>query len=250
MDDLRSWLNNPSRDYFQGVALYQKYGVDIRLKMRVFPSGDFLNNRKLLLYELQKTFDQLEEQPLLPGEVAVVPQPAADMQIPEVPAAIVAIPFSVKGYLRKEFPRIDYATLPDELKILLVDRISLYNRAKEAREKKFAATTDEERLHWNSLEIRARIENKLIWDELNHFNEHGVVLGKHPRFKLDATLEQLRKLSREELFMKKHNLPSAISKARKALREDPANTALVAKKELLLQKYKLQEKEINRLLGL
>jgi hypothetical protein len=243
--DIRQWLDDPGRDYFVGVQLYEKYGQDVRLKVRVFPLGNFLNNRKTLEYELRKIWEQR-------GSVLVEQFPAPSPSLVGPALLQKVVPPAVFQYssVRKEFPRIDFETIPDQLKVLVVDRIALNAKANDARKKKFEATTDEERLKWNLLEIESRIENRLIWKELNHFQETGKVLGEHLHFERLRTLQVFEGLSRKELLQRKKNFPPAISKANKAIREAGDNQDVIAKKQALLRKYNWQEKAIDRLLGL
>jgi hypothetical protein len=141
--------------------------------------------------------------------------------------------------------------LPDTLKILVVDRISLYQKANEAREKMFAPDlTDEERFELNKINIESRLENQQIWDELNYFQEHGTELKKHWKFKQQIELEKLQALSRKELMLLLQNLPSARSKAHKAIKENPEDDEILLKKRILLRKYDWQEKEANKLMGI
>jgi len=248
MEDLRLWLENPSRDYFVGVKLYDKYGDDIRLKLRVFPAGPFINNIKTLQYELEKIYKAkmpaattvVHPKETKPKEEKPVYIPRPAIQKPENPE---------EGYLRKEFPKLDFANLPDDLKILVIDSRTSYHKAQDARDKKFVAETDEERLKWNITEIEARMENTLCWKELNHFQLTGKILGKHPRFARMKELQKLQSLNREELFKKKKNFPPSISKAKKALKA-AKDEVTRHKKQCLLDKYEWQEKEVDRLLGI
>jgi hypothetical protein len=246
MEDLKQWLDNPSRDYFVGVRLYEKYGEDIRLKMRVFPAGPFANNQKLLHYELDKEYKRLAKQPA--PAATHEKQQAPPPSIPLIPKETPRAP--EEGYLRKEFPKLDFKNLPDDLKILVIDSRATWHQAQEAREKKFAAESDEERLKWNIIEIENRMENRLIWEELNHYQLTGKILGKHPRFERMKALEKLQQLTRAELMNKKKHFPPSISKAKKAIRDAAGDEELVLKKQALLAKYEWQEKEVDRLLGI
>lgn len=254
MEDLKQWLDNPTRDYYVGVKLYEKYGDDLRLKIRVFPSGPMISNQKILQYELQKVYDGSaknvknkapESKPIQ----AVAEEKPAD-QTEEKPQTRVPIPESTEGFLRKEFPKIQFGSLPNELKILVVDRIALYHAANAAREAKFEAISDEERLKLNTEEIQSRIKNDEIWAELNHYQETGEILGKHPLFERYRFAEKLKGLTKESLIKMKKNFPPSVSKVKKAIREAGDNAELVLKKNALLEKYEWQEKEVDRMLGL
>lgn len=251
MEELKSWLDNPGRDYFAGVKLYEKYGDDVRLKMRVFPAGPFINNQTLLHYELEKVYKTLSKTDKAETDKTILSRQEEKTEIIKPVLPVIAVQTDPKqGYLRKEFPKLKFEDLPDDLKVLVIDARISYGKAQKAREEKFNANTDEERLEHNLTEIENRLENKLIWKELNHFQETGMVLGEHPRFAQKKEIAKLQELSREELFKKKQNFPSAISKANKAIREAGEDEDLIAKKKSLLDKYEWQEREVDRLLGL
>jgi len=255
MEEIKRWLDDPSRDYFQGVKLYERYGDDVRLKMRVFPAGPFLGNQRQLHYELEKIYKSRG------GTVAEAPKPEEkNEEIPvihepeakEPEPGKVPVPFveTTEGYLKKEFPNINYETLPDPLKVLVVDRIALFNKAKHAREQMFASENDDERGKWSRIQAESLIANKLIWKELHHYNEKGKILGEHPNFARMKELEKFQAMSREKLFNKKKHFASSISKANKAIREANGDEEIIARQKTLLEKYAWQEKEVDRLLGL
>lgn len=133
----------------------------------------------------------------------------------------------------------------------MVRRISLFQQVNDAREKMFNPDlTDSERFILNKLNIDGRKEIQEIWDELNYFEEHGVELKKHWKYKEQKELQKMQELSRKELMLLLQNLPSARSKANKAIKENPDDAELIEKKKALLRKYDWQEKEANRLLGI
>lgn len=254
MEELKKWLDNPTRDYFVGVELYQKYGDDMRLKNRIFPNGPFLGNQKLLHYELQKIYN-LKQAVSSISITKVSAQTEAQEVEPETQESapvevLVPVVETTEGYLRKEFPKINYETLPDPLKVLVVDRIALFNKAKHARDEMFAADNDEERGKWSRIQAESMIANKLIWKELHHYNETEKILGEHPIFARMKELEKLQEMSREQLYNKKKNFDSARSKANKAILKANGNEEIIARQQVLLEKYAWQEKEVDRLLGL
>lgn len=253
MEDLKKWLDNPTRDYFVGVELYQKYGDDMRLKIRVFPNGPFLGNQKLLHYELQKIYNLKQAiASIVVTKVSVQKDQEAETKTQESTPEEVPVPVveTTEGYLRKEFPKINYETLPDPLKVLVVDRIALFNKAKHAREQMFAADNDDDRGKWSRIQAESMIANKLIWKELHHYNETRKILGEHPNFARMKEMEKIQAMSREQLFNKKKNFESARSKAKKALSKANGDEKIIARQNALLEKYAWQEKEVDRLLGL
>lgn len=257
---IKTFLDLPEveMDYHKGIALYKEFGDNYRLKNVIFlPERKSPGVMNTLCYELGKLIKEFK-----PGKkstvkkVEVAPEPEATEEVieenqedpkPEVKTVKIQ---STEQSLRSEFPKIVFAELPDELKILVIDRISLHTKAREAHDKALVAKTDKERFEWNKIQNEAMMENQEIWAELNYFEANKKVLGKHRAFDRKNELEKLQKLNREELFKLKKNFPSKISKANKAIRENKDKDEICAKKRKLLEKYEWMEKEVDRLLGI
>lgn len=253
--EIKKWLDiTPiERDYLVGIELYRKYGNDNRLKMRVFiPQNKFEVNKRTLAYELGKLIKGYVPSDIKKGSGLNKKQKTKSSATdkPSQKQETEPIPTTTQGHLKKEFPQIIFSDLPDMLKILVVDRISLFSQANEARKKKLDASTNEERAKFNVIEIDCRNKNQLIWNELNHFQKYRKVLGKHPKFKQENDLAKLNKLSREQLISKKNNFASARSKANKSIKKNPDKQDLIAQKKKLLKKYDWEEKEVDRLLNI
>ena len=243
MNDLKAYLEIPEheRDFHKGVDLYDKYGKNIRYKRITFPTGNIPAIRNILMYELSKI---LREEY---GEVAIE-KPKAEKVI--APVLVSVKENNPSGWLKKEFPTLDFLTLPDTLKILVVDRIALYNNAVKAREAMNDKTLSESQLfELNQINIECRLKNKQIWDELNHYATHKQILGVNPVFKRDTELKRLQKLTRDELFKFVTNTPPFISKKRSAIKK--SNDPLVYQKiNEAIEFREWQLAECNKLLGI
>ena len=264
LNEIKDWLAIPEleRDYFTGIALYQKYGDNPRLKNLVFTSSNnFPGNKRSLAYELGKIANQ--------KVVAVVGRPSGKIaaqklmkktikpkeeikstEKSEAPAPETKTVKTPESSLRKDFPKLIFSELTNELKILVIDRISLFNTAKEARKQLDEATTDEDKKRLTKFITVSMLENQQIWDELNHFQNTKKVLGKHPIFSQKAAITKLESMSRAELFSLKQNIPSYVSKAKKAIKENPNDAKLIKRKRALLETYAWKEKQVDRLLNM
>lgn len=244
MQEIIDWLN-AGCDFVSGAELYQKYGKDMRLKRFTFVphNSGIASYKEKLKNELAKIagIDLAKWKP-------AAKQPEKLQPSPEKIRKIQSIIDPVKS-LRRVFPKIEYGKLPDSLKILTMDRITLFHQANAARRRWFEAQSDSERLGANSEEITCRRENLMIWEELYHFNKTGEILGKHPRFRVDSIYSELQHKSKAELFQMLTNLPSYRSKVNKAIASLTDETDL-ARKMRLLEKYDEQEKAIRKLLEL
>jgi len=254
---ISAWLSLPDqeRDYFTGIALYQEFGDNPRLKSLVFVrENNFPANKKNLAYELTKLIAGVK---LPPKRSKIDKSESAKVSRPTLPPkdAIVVDKVTTKKVLtnnqslRKEFPKLVFEELPDSLKILVVNKGILFNKAKEAREKLEQATTDQERLKWNKILTDSMLENQQIWDELNYFQSHKKVLGKHPSFSQAKELEKLKAMTTKQLIQKQRNIPTYISKANKAIKENPKDEKILKAKRAIIQKYEWMNTEIDKLMA-
>lgn len=242
-EEIISWFENGCK-YASGVELYQKFGRDMRLKRFVFLPQ---NNSAAVLARLRSELASLVG--IDPDKWKPKPK-KQDIPQPD-PATVRKIQMKInpEKSLKMAFPKIDYSKLPDVLKILTMDRISLFHKANAARRRWFDAKTDTERLAANGEEISCRRENLLIWEELNHFNKTGEILGKHPRFRWDQLFNELKAKSKKQLFTMLTNMPSYRCKVKSAL-ASLTDEADIARKMALLEKYDEKEQIIRKLLEL
>lgn len=253
-EEISAYLALPEkeRDYLKGIALYKKYGESIRLKEVVFVSENKApNTRKMLYYELERMLDGKKK----PAKKEKKARKTTAKDKKEKPDTEKKEPErrkieTTQGFLRKEFPKIDFGDLPDELKSLVVDRIHLFHKAKEHQAKRDDATSDDVRHKHNSTVVESMLENQMIWDELKYWEENRQILGKHPKFERSKDLEKLREKTPGELHKMLSNIPTYISKAKKAIEANPENEDLVDRKRKLIKKHQWKEKEIKRILGI
>jgi len=128
-----------------------------------------------------------------------------------------------------------------------MDRINLFYKAQEFRIAKFNTDDDAQRHFFNSKEIEARRENKILWDELAHFVNTGEILGKHKAFIYEQTLKKFSELDNSVLVKKFHLIPNYRFKANQSLGKtnDPNK---MAKINARIEKYNIEEKAIKTLL--
>lgn len=86
---------------------------------------------------------------------------------------------------REKYPFLNAPDCPDELKILVADMFTAYGNYKTA----FArlqvlddAETAEAAAECETI-VTEYLKNREIWDELEYYREHGVILGKAAKFR-------------------------------------------------------------------
>ena len=159
--------------------------------------------------------------------------------------------------VRVEFPFLNDKDCPDELKILMADKITAWNRYLETHaylqkiETGEVKESDEHKAELAKEAIFYFDENQKIYDELNVYAETGKVLGKHPIFKRLQLTREVEAMSAEELVKYKGSSAkyfsinkSDLAKAEKAKDADKIEliTARVAERE---QKLALVNKKLG-----
>ena len=159
--------------------------------------------------------------------------------------------------VRVEFPFLNDKDCPDELKILMADKITAWNRYLETHaylqkiETGEVKESDEHKAELAKEAIFYFDENQKIYDELNVYAETGKVLGKHPIFKRLQLTREVEEMTADELHKYKGSSAkyfsinkSDLAKAEKAKDTDKIEliTARVAERE---QKLALVNKKLG-----
>lgn len=131
--------------------------------------------------------------------------------------------------IRVEFPFLNDKDCPDELKILVADKITVWNRYLEIQEHIQKAEAGEVVENTDTLAILAKEavesfdENQKIYDELNCYQTTGKVLGVHPIFKKLQLSREVETMTADELIKYKASSAkyfsvnkTALAKAKKA----------------------------------
>ena len=111
----------------------------------------------------------------------------------------------------------------------------------------FSAKTEKEILDLSRSIVENYKENRLIWAELQHFKENGIVLGKHPIFKRRERIEEIRFLSIPDLFRLQRKLEHRIICNRSEIKKAPKSKN-TAERTRLIDTYTHELTEVNRLL--
>jgi hypothetical protein len=131
--------------------------------------------------------------------------------------------------IRVEFPFLNNKDCPDELKILMADKITAWNEYLDAHDRIFKihsgelVSADGEAAILADKAVKAFDENQKIYDELNCYQTTGKVLGVHPIFKKLQLSREVETMTADELIKYKGSSAkyfsvkkTALAKAKKA----------------------------------
>lgn len=136
---------------------------------------------------------------------------------------------------------------PPELKILVSDKITAYYKYTTAHKQLFACTTLAESLRLSKEVVKNKIENDLIYRELDYYKKNKKILAEHSIFSYYKELKDLRLLNPGQLFRKYNNTVKECSRYLNKLKanKDPSKFISDSKH---LERYTLLRADIERIL--
>lgn len=235
------------KSYDGAVRLYHEFGDNQSFKQNLNVRKENDDLKAQLMYEIQQLsgldkadFDNILSQPLVK---------VTDFEpLPEL--LLIDIPFEIKRTIkmREEFPFLNDADCPNELKILVADRITAYHNYVNDHEKLFEAASDEELQELAASVVENYIDNQEIWDELNYYKENGQIHGKCQIFDWKMREDEIRALLPADLIKLRDQLKNNIPRTKKLILDEPKHASLADRKISLKQKEK-EFKLVNQLLG-
>jgi hypothetical protein len=251
--DILTYLQT-DRSFDAGVQLYMQHGRSLSFKTTLNRQGFTQYNHALLLEELRKLADILPEQfkaiqqkPI----VAKTTEPTEPVTPEEKQVFIAEIPEQIRKSirLRDDFPFLAQPNCPDEFKILVHDMLTAYANYVDAHKRLFDAASGEELQGIATAVVEGYLENRQIWDELNHYKLTGKVLGKHPIFKTTDRILEIRNMTTAELVKLQKSLMNNIARTRKTVADHPEHTNTQARKQSIA-KWEVELVTVNSLLGI
>lgn len=149
--------------------------------------------------------------------------------------------------LREEFPFLKDKDCPGILKELVADMLTAYDNYTEAHAKLFENISQEEVEDLSKEIVENYLENRQIWEELNHFKENKAMLGKHPLFAWNKRKEEIEEMKEGELVKLRDALKNNIPRTRKLIKEEPVHQETEKRKERLEQ-FEKELELVNELL--
>lgn len=152
-----------------------------------------------------------------------------------------------RSRLRERFTFLDAPDCPVELQALVTRRISAYHQySKLYRQLRGCESLTELSTVCGKL-LDAYLDNQAIFREMDYYQEHGKVLGRHPLFKHFRQLNSLRSMSIRDLIAEERKTRDNIWRVNSELRKGD-KPHLDERRRQKLQEYELKLQEISRLL--
>jgi hypothetical protein len=227
MNDLKKQIiavladsGNPAEQFNKAFELYRKCpgkspGVERTLN-RVGFTQDTLKNLK---YDLQKLAG------IRDVEIAVASVSKTGQELPEdvkvneiivndfedvfeekILSDFIEEAAEDKKALREEFSFLDKVDCPDEFYVIVGRKIATFRRYQENHAKLQTLSSGELKLSEDEqLQLTQTVEadfreNRLLWDELNHYNTTGEILGKHIIFREKAIAKEVEMMDSKKLL--------------------------------------------------
>lgn len=149
-------------------------------------------------------------------ETATDEQNAALEQIQPV---LTLIPETQKQIIRfrERYPFLGEPDCPNELKILVADMFSAYDKFREARALLSEENTDETNANLAAETVEKYLENRAMWAELDYYKENGKILGEHKIFAELNLQTEIKALSDIDLVKKQNTARGNVTKNQQKL---------------------------------
>ena len=159
--------------------------------------------------------------------------------------------------IRVEFPFLNNEDCPNELKILVADKITAWNKYVAAQNTIAAAHSGEAPLSEEELAvladdaIKAFDDNQKIYDELNAYATTGLVLGAHPIFRKLQIAREVEEMTPEQLIKYKNSSAKYFTDNKKALAkaQEANDEAKIAEIEARVADRSEKLFQVNKKLG-
>jgi len=249
------WLRDGS-NFQEGLSILPREGVLDNLARLCSLQGETKSNKEMLEYQLCKYVGIHEKEALKfksKKTTAAAPKIKITIDADQLKVkkhTIVKESINVVPKLRDEFPFLNAKDCPDELKILVADKITSYKKYVDTRAKidNGEFNNETELFNLSKESVDSYIENQLIYKELNHYAKTGKLLMKHPIFKERKRDTEIKKLSLPELIKLKKNIEMNVWRNETKIKEDPKSSETQNRLERV-KSYKRELTLVNNMLG-
>lgn len=164
---------------------------------------------------------------------------------------VQAVPEEVKRAfrLRQEFPFLYTKECPDTLKILVADMITAHELYVQSHAGLIESMDENTIAALSKSVVENYLENRLIWEELNHYKVKGTILGKHPIFDWIKRKEEIGKMAVPDLVKLKDQLENNIPRTVKKITDEPEHTK-TAERQQRVEHFRKELAEVKRLLSI
>lgn len=150
--------------------------------------------------------------------------------------------------LRDRWSFLNDPSTPVELKALITERITRWHEYTQLYEQLRDCRTVEECADVSRRLLDAYFDNRQITAEMDYYQQHKKVLGRHPLFRHFQQLTRLRSSSVKDLLKEQAKTKDNIWRVNSEIRKGD-KPHLLERRRQKLQEYELKLQEINRLLG-
>lgn len=151
--------------------------------------------------------------------------------------------------LRDEFPFLKQKTCPGVLKELVADMLTAYDAYIESHSKLVEGASADDIAELSKSTVKNYLENRQIWEELNHFKTKGELLGQHPIFDWMKRKAEIHAMKDAELVILRDQLKNKIPRTKKQITDEPDHKE-TAKRQLRVDQFEQELVEVNTLLGI
>lgn len=125
--------------------------------------------------------------------------------------------------LRKEFPFLERDDCPEEFKILVADMITAHTKYTNGHSRLFdVAHKDNDTCFKAAAEVVENyIDNRDMWNELEHYQKTGNILGEHRIFAEKKRRDEIDKMGFEELQLLKTNIQRRVAYRMNQVKKNP-----------------------------
>lgn len=128
--------------------------------------------------------------------------------------------------LRNQFPFLNRKDCPNEIKILVSDLITTWERLNQIREEELPkAKNKNQRFALAKEAAESHRENRIIWREINYYNENGKILGEHPIFTEKIYLDKIAAMNFSNLEKEGQRVQKAIWDNKRRIKNNPESDA-------------------------
>ena len=224
--DIITWLKSGANAQ-EGVQLMKRAGAP-SLALRLVSSNPVRYKRMMMDWLCQK-YDV--------GEQLAIVQQSTEVVV-----------FKEKSKpFRVEFPFLDQPDCPVELEALASRKFAKYHDYVKLHPKLRECRSLDECAQVAGNLLASYMENRAIWAELNYYQQHKAILGKHPIFAAFARRKNLLTMSVKDLMKRKQQLENNIWRVQSEIKKGD-KPHLDSQRGERLTVYQTELSEVNRLL--
>ena len=227
-EEINSWLNS-DREFFSGLALYDRYGLSFNQKRLLRMSGPSRKNNEILLYELSKLVKGVK-----PSKPAAIPKAKAIIE-KKKPESSQSQPQKRESWQPSGQSK---EQSPEKVKSEIIDKMKIRDNLHATLE---FLPTDEKRNEAAHRILDLSDEISEGYEQLDYFNKFGHFQGiiQEPAKKM------VHEMDLGELMQRQHTLRTYVTRYTKRLKE--AKTAQkAAENQNKLDQYKVELEDVER----